>query len=320
MVIERDGVEDEISQPEPKRSLARAHIWAAVLLAVALISIFVLARIASSPQVLSGVHESLDSQQATVSGLAVGATALSAALSLVPEDALTPVANQLADVSGWFMVIIATIILQKILVTVAGPIAFAVFIPLACVLGILYAYSRKDSLRSLGLRFAAFALVLFLAIPSSIWVSTMLTSTYTDITQAANAAEDVPADSDQASSGTDTSESAESGDGSFLDSIGDWMSDAVGNVGDFVGGALNTLNDIKDNAVDALNSYMEQFALLIVTTCVMPILVMLLFGWVIKLLFSIDIAAGRLGRTLQSHASSGVKSASRSGRRVVTRP
>lgn len=62
----------------------------------------------------------------------------------------------------------------------------------------------------------------------------------------------------------------------------------------------------------ALNSYMEKFALLVVTTCVMPLLVMLLLGWVIKLLFSVDLAVGRLGVALHAHASRGVRGVSRS--------
>lgn len=49
-----------------------------------------------------------------MAGLAAGATALSATLSLVPGDALSPLVDQLADMSGWFVVVIAAIILQKI--------------------------------------------------------------------------------------------------------------------------------------------------------------------------------------------------------------
>ncbi|WP_167043491.1 hypothetical protein [Salinibacterium sp. ZJ454] len=308
-VAVRDVVGKTAVAREPKWGMKRAHIQAAVLVAVALLSIFVLAPIASNPETLSGVRESLDSQLATVTGFAAGATALSAALSFIVDDGMTPIANQLAELSGWFMVIIAAIVLQKILVTVAGSIAFTIIVPLACALGIAYVYSGREALRSLALRLAAFSLVLFFVIPGSIWVSTALTATHAGITSSASAADSASEDKGAGAVVGDVAadESTDDGGGGLLDSIGDWMSDAADNVGNLVGGALNTLNDIKDNAVAALNTYMEQFALLIVTTCVMPLLVMLLFSWVIKLLFSIDLGVGRLGRTLQAQGSRGVR-------------
>ncbi|MFT4219819.1 MAG: hypothetical protein QM611_04805 [Microbacterium sp.] len=254
-----------------------------------------------------------------MSGLAAGSTALSAALSLVPDDMLTPVADQLADVSGWFVVIIAAIILQKILVTVSGGIAFTVIVPLACVLGIVAVYSRRAALRSLAIKLAAFGAVLVLAVPGSIAVSDALTSTYADAAAAASAADEAADSAAEAAQDAEADKTvkpeADDGDGGLLDSIGNWLEDAVGNVGSAVEGALNSVNEIKDEAVEALNFYMEQFALLIVTTCVMPILVMLLFSWVIKMLFSIDIRVGQAGRAVQARAAGAVRRVGRAAGR-----
>lgn len=157
---------------------------------LALLSIFVVARVAADPALLGGVRDSLDDQQATVASLAAAATALSATLSLVPGDALSPLADQLADISGWFVVVIAAIILQKILITVADPIAFGLVMPLACALGIVATYSRRPGFRAMGLRFAAFGLVLCFAVPTSIVISNTLTSTCADLSSAVAAADD----------------------------------------------------------------------------------------------------------------------------------
>lgn len=319
--VDRDtDVERRTAVDLPRRNWTRINLIAAGLVAFAVLSIFVLARFSADPVLLGGVRDSLDEQQATVGSLAAGATALSAALSLVPQGALEPLANQLADVSGWFVVIIASIILQKILITVAGPAAFGLIVPLACLLGIIALYTRRVAFRSLAIRFAAFGLVLCFAVPASIVISNALTSTYAGLTSAAAEAEQVAEDAEDAIA-ADAEEAAkptDDGDDSLLDSVGDWIAGAAEDVGDAVGGALNSLNEIKDDAVGALNSYMEKFALLIVTTCVMPLLVMLLLGWVIKLLFSVDIAVGRLGHTLQAQASSGTRAVGRaaSKRRV----
>lgn len=307
-------IERLTSSAPPTRNWVRTHVQAGVLLILALVSIFVLARVATDPILLGGVRDSLDDQQATVGGLAAGATALSAALSLVPGESLAPLANQLADVSGWFVIIIAAIILQKILITVAGPITFGLIVPLACALGIAAVYSRRVGFRAMGIRFAAFGLVLCFAVPASIVISNALTSTYAGLSSAAAAADEA-ADKAAAAAAAEAAEAenaarnVDDGDDSLLDSVGDWISGAADNVGDAIGGALSSLNEIKDDAVDALNSYMEKFALLIVTTCVMPLLVMLLLGWVIKLLFSVDLAVGRLGMTLQAQTSRGIRKA-----------
>ncbi|WP_299091334.1 hypothetical protein [uncultured Microbacterium sp.] len=313
-------IERRETAESPRRNWARINVIAGGLLAFAVLSIFVLSRLTADPVLLGGVRNSLNDQQATVGGLAAGATALSAALSLVPQGALEPLANQLADVSGWFVVIIASIILQKILITVAGPVAFGLIVPLACVLGIIALYTRRVAFRSLSIRFAAFGLVLCFAVPASILISNALTSTYAGLTSAGAAAEDAAdeaedAIAEDAAAAEEAAKPADDGDDSLLDSVGDWISGAADDVGDAVGGALNSLNDIKDDAVGALNSYMEKFALLVVTTCVIPLLVMLLLGWVIKLLFSIDIAVGRIGHTLQAHASRGTRAVGRTASR-----
>lgn len=148
-----------------------------------------------------------------------------------------------------------------------------------------------------------------------------MTATYADITAAAHLADETSDGAEPGGSAGDFAPdtNTELGDRNLLESIGDWVVGAAENVGDFVDESMANVNEIKDEAVDQLNMYMEQFALLVVTACVMPILVMLLFAWIIKLLFSVDIAAGRLGRTLQSQASRGVKSAGRSAHQATSK-
>lgn len=281
-----------------------SHIWAVALVVVGIASFFILAPVASDPNTLSGVRASLDSQQSTVTGLAGTATAIAAGLSVVPGDALTPVADKLIEVSGWFVVIIVTIFVQKILVTVAGSIAFALIVPIACALGIVAIYSRRVGFRTLAIKLAAFAIVLAFAVPASIWASTALTETHAQAVLAANAAEDL-AEEDDLTAGDGPNEAPASGDTDFLGSIQSWVAGAVDNVGNFVQSAANSIDEAKDDAVRASEYYTEQFALLLVTTCIMPILVLLLLWWVIKMLFSIDLRGSRSDRANRSRHTDG---------------
>lgn len=165
-----DEYDTQAVDARPARRITKwSHIWAAVLVLLGVVSFLVLAPLASDPNTLSGVRASLDAQQATVTELAGTATVIAAGLSIVPGDALSPVADKLIEVSGWFVVIIVTIFVQKILITVAGSIAFMVIVPLACILAIASIYSGRAALRSLSLRLATFAVVLALAVPASIW-------------------------------------------------------------------------------------------------------------------------------------------------------
>lgn len=198
----------------------------------------------------------------------------------------------------------------------AGPIAFGLIVPLACALGVVAVFSRRAGLRAMGIRFAAFGLVLCFAVPASIMISNALTSTYADLSSAAAAVDEAAdkaaaAAAAEAAKADDAAKPVDDGDDSLLDTIGDWIAGAADDVGDAIGGALNSLSEIKDDAVTALNSYTEKLALLVVTTCIMPLLVMLLLGWVIKLLF-LGLAVGRLGATLQAQASRGARGVNRS--------
>lgn len=52
-----------------------------------------------------------------------------------------------------------------------------------------------------------------------------------------------------------------------------------------------------------LNRFVDALAILIVTSCLMPILILLVFVWVIKLLFGINIDTSKLTRSSKSKAN-----------------
>lgn len=311
----------EVVEAPPRRRppTARAHIWAAVWAVLGVVSIFVLAPLTSRPELMSGVRDSLDGQQTAVGVMAATSTGISAALSAIPGDAMTPIANQLAELSGWFMVIIAAIILQKLLLTTAGFVAFTFIIPFACALGVFFVYSGRRAVRAIAYKLAAFGIVLFLAVPGSIFVSGMLTQTHTNLTSVTTetAADAKPAAPSEKPDKAETQEQRNEG---LIGEIQNFFDDVGSNVENFVDDTAAAANKFSDDAVDALNSYIEKIALFVITTCVMPLLVFLLFGWVIKMLFSIDIGVGRAAHAIQSRTSRGVTMAGRGVSRAARRP
>lgn len=101
---------------------------------IALISIFGVSRAAASPEFHAKTIESLDEKRNTVMELTAASTAASAAITLIPGDTATPIAEKLADLSTYFLVVLCAIYLEKYLVTITGYAAFSILIPAACVL------------------------------------------------------------------------------------------------------------------------------------------------------------------------------------------
>lgn len=64
--------------------------------------------------------------------------AAATAIAAVPGDATTPVANKLADLTSYFLIILMVIFLEKYLVTLTGYAAFNSLIPVAVLLFVLW--------------------------------------------------------------------------------------------------------------------------------------------------------------------------------------
>ena len=130
-------------------------------LLAALFSFFVLSNIASSSEFHKHSIAALEEKQTTVLELPhVLRCSASAAITLIPGDAATPIAEQLADLSSHFLVVLCAIYLEKYLLTITGFLAFKVLIPVACLAYILNVIFDWKGLRLLAGKLAAFGLLI----------------------------------------------------------------------------------------------------------------------------------------------------------------
>ena len=179
--------------PEPERPLKEKAIIAAVLAAVAFVSLIVFANIASNPETYTGIIGTLDEKKGNVMVLATTTTAASAAISALPNDMGTPIADKLVDFSSYFMVILAVIYLEKFLLTTLGFLGFGILIPVACALFAVAVFLRRGTLtrvnlQRLGTKLAAFGLALALVVPVSVWLTDNVDATFDESLAASNAA------------------------------------------------------------------------------------------------------------------------------------
>ncbi len=257
-----------------------------ILLAVAAVSFFWIAGIASSEDNFGGTYASLEEKRTNVTEL-MGATAgSSTAISLLPGDAGTPIADQLADLSGYFLFILAAIYLEKWMVTITGLLTFRIIIPISCLLLIAALIFMNDSLRIVGIKLICFGLIIFAVIPASVVITEKIDESYQASIQ--QTIEDTRNDSQD-----------------IRDTVGDEEDEGV---------LQQLFNKVKggvsgqlDKFENTLNRITESIAVLIVTSCAIPVAVLIFFFWLVRLLtgINIDVPKGRLAGKITGRLGKG---------------
>lgn len=254
---------------------------AVIPLLIALISVFVISKYAASPEFHAKTIQSLDDKKVTVMELAAASTAASAAITLLPGDTATPIADKLADLSSYFLVVICAIYLEKYLVTITGYTAFTIPIPVACIAYSIYVFSKNTTLLVLAKKLAVFGLAIVLIIPASVKVSDMIEATYqSSIEETLDTAKQT---TEEIENNTETAPEADKNDEGFLSGIISGVKDTVSSVTE---GITTKVENVLNNFIDAL-------AVMLITTCVIPIVVLLFFIWLVKAVLGINISLPR---------------------------
>lgn len=253
-----------------KRALQRVAIAAMLLLAI--LSITVFSGIFSSTAFHKSTFETLDRQKGDIALLAASSTSASALISMIPDDTCTPIANQLADLSGYFLLAMSMLYLEKFLLTTIAYIYFSWVVPISMGLMIWQMLCPGGTRRKeAAVRVLLFGMVLVLVIPISTRICNKIEETYHSSIQ-----ETI----DQAVQPEATEETAE--EKSFWDKIGDAANSVVNGVGDAV-----------EWAKTILNRFVEAVAVVLVTSCVIPLLVLLCMLGTVKMLFGVNIRLRR---------------------------
>lgn len=265
-------------------------LFALIPIVIALLSFFVIARFTSSTEFNAKTIQSLDDKKTTVMELAAASTAASAAITLIPGDVGTPIANKLADLSSYFLIVLCAIYLEKYLVTITGYAAFKILVPIACVFFSGYLLWRKEILRVVAQKFLLFGLAVYLVIPASVKAADMIETTYASSIE--STIETAKQTTDEIES--ETGESGQVDDKSSNEkSQSDSDSDSKENAGGFFSGLFNKVQEgvstATANVENVLNNFIEALAILLVTSCLIPILVLIFFVWLVKMLLGLNI-------------------------------
>lgn len=285
---------DVVPQPEPQpsfadwiceRPLLRYGIVALLIIA-ALLSEFVGRPHFENAETWSGTIEVIDAKKNNVLALTTSTIALSAAISALPDDTGTPVAEQLTQLSGNLGIVLAVLYLEKYLLTILGFLSLGVLGPVAfALLAIsLLAHGRLSTghtLFILGVRILLVGIIAVAVVPASVWVTQRIDETYqTSISQA---------EPGEGAEGNENADSENAGGESqenknFWESIADGASQLVSNLKDGV-------KSVTDNLVKQVTNLIEGAIVMIVTSCLVPLLVLAVFLWMGHSLMGIDVSA-----------------------------
>lgn len=250
------------------------RIAAIIVLALAIIlSCTVVGNKMTDPATYSHTIEALDKNRTTVLGLSAASAAASAAISALPDDTCSPLAQEISEFTTWFLLILSIIYLEKYLLTVFGTAACYILIPIGCGALLTNFFFPKDFLKSVGTKLVAFGAALLLVIPTSVWVSDQINAVYAEsiemTVQSANAVSD-------GLFGEMSDENEES------TTVIDKAKEILGDISGSVAGVLEQFKTM-------LNRFVEAVAVMLVTNCLIPILVILFFWWLIKVIFRVQI-------------------------------
>lgn len=255
------------------------------LVVLALLSGFVARPHYADTKTWDSTIEVIDQKKGNVLALTTSCVALSAGITALPGDTGTPVAEQLAQLSGNLGIVLAVLYLEKYLLTILWSVGLGILIPFALVLfavslGIHGRWSTSTVLRRVATRVLVVAVIGMALVPASVWVSQKVDETYqVSIEQAEQKATSAA----EASSSKNEKKSEAKTDKNVLEQLTEGASSLLTSVTD-------SAKSMTDEVVQQVTDLIEGVIVMIVTSCVIPLLVLAAFLWLGHVLLGIDIS------------------------------
>lgn len=237
---------------------------------ICLSSFCMVAQKTSTPKFHEQSIQYLDEKRNTVMTLAASSAAISTAITILPGDTGTPIANGLADLSSKFLLVLGAIYLEKYALTLTCMITFKYIIPIICLAWLANNVIKWDWLRIVCIKIGIMAVAMCLIVPCSVKLSKTIEATYETsiqetIDHANNIQKKIKKDKDNKN---------------FFEKAAEAFS--------------STAQKYTKMFNQSLNNFMEATAIMIVTSCVIPILVILFFLWFIQTISGMTINTKRL--------------------------
>lgn len=235
----------------------------ALLFAIVL-SIAWVSPIMSDPKTHHNTLDVIDRNKEKATYLSATVTIASTALSLMPEDAASPLANELSELSTPLMLIVCVLYFEQFMLTSLEYLSFSVLIPIGLVLQILCLFARKKSWLILSRKLLILAVVCACIVPLSASVTAMIEATFADSINGVN-------------------EKIQAISTAFEKIIG---GDSKGDILAFISNVATGIGSVFEFAREALGLLIDGVAILLITSCLVPAISAVLFVWCVKSIVS----------------------------------
>lgn len=249
--------------------------WAVKVLALVLaaaLSFFVAAGLLPESRFVRGSLESLEASSDTVMEFSAATLSVSLAISALPDDFATPLAESLTDMNIYFVAILVVLFLEKLLIQYGIRAACTALIPLACLMWIVFLTTGRELWKGLAVRLCILALAVAFVVPCSTHITDAVAADLTDYVQ-----ETIQETEDSAGR---LNEAMESGgeDRSIFETLSDLFHTAI-----------QGLTDLMTHFQNTIRRCMNSIAILLLTNCLMPLLTLFIFKWLLGELFHIAL-------------------------------
>ncbi len=251
-----------------------------IVLAVASIAFGV---ISNNVEFHSANMEYIDGNIKSVMGLISSVTLLSFAISAIPGDGGMPIANQLVEMDIYFAIILCGLYLEKYLLILLGYLSYYIIIPVSSLVGVFLKKYRRLAYKGI-----AMGVILALVIPTSIFASKLIEDIYDESTeQRIEEINNIGGIIDNSENeGKKANENNENSD--FWEDPWGWVENTKD---DFTNAVSGTFTDTLDKAKNVLSKTIETIAVLIITSCIIPIAVYIVLNMIVKYIFNFDFVA-----------------------------
>ena len=259
-----------------------------ILVLIGVFSFFVITSWLPDRGFIKDSIKSVEESSNTVMKFSAATLSTSLAISALPDDFATPLADSLADMNIYFIAILVMLHFEQLLIRYGVKLAFAIAIPVACGIGILSILLKKELLKGIAARVAVLGLAVALVVPCSTHITNYVAADLTAYV------ENTIADTED---GADKLNEAMDG-GTEEQTIFEKLSDLFQT-------AINDMSNLLTHFQNTIRKCMNSIAILILTNCLMPIVNFFILKWILKETFHIALPMPQMRRKRHSDSDSG---------------
>ena len=259
-----------------------------ILVLIGVFSFFVITSWLPDRGFIQDSIESVKESSNTVMKFSAATLSTSLAISALPDDFATPLADSLADMNIYFIAILVMLHFEQLLIRYGVKLAFAIAIPVACGIGILSILLKKELLKGIAARVAVLGLAVALVVPCSTHITNYIAADLTAYV------ENTIADTEDG--GDKLNEAMEGGteEQTMFEKLSDLFQTAI-----------NDMSNLMTHFQNTIRKCMNSIAILILTNCLMPIVNFFILKWILKETFHIALPMPQMRRKRHSDSDSG---------------